>query len=122
MFRDNGDAFYGTEGYMIFSRPGAFSVFQGPKVTPGPTQGKDLRGQRGYAEHMAEFLNAVRQCMPTKASADVAHRSCALVHLGEIAYRTRGHLDFDPQAARFIDCDEANTLLTKTYRESYGLP
>ena len=119
---DNGNVFYGTEGYMIFSRRGAFSVFQGPKGTPGPTEGKDLRGQRGYAEHMAEFLNAVRQRTPTKASADVAHRSCALVHLGEIAFRTRGRLDFDPATERFIDCDEANALLSKNYREPYGLP
>lgn len=119
---DNGNVFYGTEGYMIFSRRGAFSVFQGPKGTPGPTEGKELRGQRGYAEHMAEFLNAVRHRTATKASADVAHRSCALVHLGEIAFRTRGRLDFDPDTERFLDCDEANALLTKKYREPYGLP
>ena len=119
---DNGNIFYGTEGYMIFSRRGAFSVFLGPKSTPGPTEGKDLRGQRGYAEHMAEFLEAVRQRTPTKASAEVAHRSCALVHLGEIAFRTRGRLDFDPRAERFIDCDEANQMLTKEYRAPYLLP
>jgi predicted dehydrogenase len=119
---DNGNAFYGTEGYMIFSRRGAFSVFQGPKGTPGPTEGKELRGQRGYAEHMAEFLHAVRHRTPTKATAEVAHRSCALVHLGEIAFRTRGRLDFDSAAERFIDCDEANALLTKQYRAPYGLP
>ena len=119
---DNGNIFYGTEGYMIFSRRGAFSVFLGPKSTPGPTEGKDLRGQRGYAEHMDEFLDAVRQRTPTKASAEVAHRSCALVHLGEIAFRTRGRLDFDPRAERFIDCDEANQMLTKEYRAPYLLP
>ncbi|MDA0591228.1 MAG: Gfo/Idh/MocA family oxidoreductase [Planctomycetota bacterium] len=119
---DNGNVFYGTEGYMIFSRRGAFSVFQGPKGTPGPTEGKELRGQRGYAEHMAEFLNAIRHRTPTKASAEVAHRSCALVHLGEIAFRTRGRLDFDPKTERFTDCDEANQMLSKKYRSPYGLP
>jgi predicted dehydrogenase len=119
---DNGNVFYGTEGYMIFSRRGAFSVFLGPKGMPGPTEGKELRGQRGYAEHMAEFLHAVRHRTPTKAAAEVAHRSCALVHLGEIAFRTRGRLDFDPQTERFIDCDEANKLLGKDYRSPYGLP
>jgi predicted dehydrogenase len=119
---DNGNVFYGTEGYMIFSRRGAFSVFLGPKGMPGPTEGKELRGQRGYAEHMAEFLHAVRHRTPTKAAAEVAHRSCALVHLGEVAFRTRGRLDFDPQTERFIDCDEANKLLGKDYRSPYGLP
>ncbi|MBI5760922.1 MAG: Gfo/Idh/MocA family oxidoreductase [Planctomycetales bacterium] len=119
---DNGNVFYGTEGYMVFSRRGAFSVFQGPKGTPGPTEGKELRGKTGYPEHMANFLDAVRHRTPTRATPQIAHRSCALVHLGEIAHLTRGRLDFDPQLERFVDCDEANRLLTKEYREPYGLP
>lgn len=119
---DNGNVFYGTEGYMVFSRRGAFSVFLGQKETPGPTEGKELRGERGYAEHMREFLTAVRQRTPTRASPEVAHRSCALVHLGDIAYQTQGRLEFDPQTERFVDCDEANALLTKQYRAPYGLP
>ncbi len=120
---DNGNVFYGTEGYMIFSRRGAFSVFLGPKNQRGPTEGKELRGRRGYIEHMAEFLNAVRtRNANTKANPLTAHRSCALVHLGEIAYRTRGRLDFDTKKEQFVDCDEANELLTKKYREPYTLP
>ncbi len=119
---DNGNVFYGTEGFMIFSRRGAFSVFLGPKGKPGPTESKELRGQTGYAEHMADFLDAVRQRTATRASAEVAHRSCALVHLGEIAQLTRGRLDFDPRTEKFIDCEEANRLLAKNYRRPYGLP
>jgi predicted dehydrogenase len=119
---DNGNVFYGTDGYMVFSRRGAFSVFLGPKAKPGPTEGKELRGKIGYAEHMDNFLQAIRTRKPARASAEVAHRSCALVHLGDIAYRTRGRLDFDPQAERFTDCDEANQLLSKEYRKPFTLP
>ena len=119
---DNGNVFYGTEGYMIFSRRGAFSVFLGPKGKRGPTEGKAIRGERGYPEHMANFLDAVRQRTPTRAAPETAHRSCALVHLAEIAFRTRGRLDFDIQTEQFPDCDEANRLLTKAYRAPYGLP
>ncbi|MFP6668777.1 MAG: Gfo/Idh/MocA family oxidoreductase [Pirellulales bacterium] len=119
---DNGNVFYGTEGHMVFSRRGAFSVFLGNKNERGPTEGKDLRGSRGYAEHMANFLQAVRKRTPTRASAEIAHRSCALVHLGEIAFRTRGRLDFDAKTGKFADCDEANEMLSKAYRKPYGLP
>ncbi len=73
---DNGNAFYGTEGYMIFSRRGAFSVFLGPKAKPGPTEGKELRGKRGYEEHMADFLTAIRTRNPaTRARPEIAQRS-----------------------------------------------
>jgi predicted dehydrogenase len=119
---DNGNVFYGTKGYMIFSRRGAFSVFLGPKSKPGPTEG-DVRGQTGYDEHMTEFLNAVQsRNVKTKANAETAHRSCALVHLGEIAFRTGGRLDFDPKTEKFIDNDAANAMLTKNYREPFELP
>ncbi|MCH2213270.1 MAG: Gfo/Idh/MocA family oxidoreductase [Fuerstiella sp.] len=118
---DNGNVFYGTTGYMIFSRRGAFSVFLGRKGKPGPTEG-NVRGERGYAEHMAEFLNAVRTRNPeTRARAEVAHRSCALVHLGEIAYRTNGRLDFDPKTELFVGNEEANLLLDKSYRDPFGI-
>lgn len=119
---DNGNVFYGTEGYMVFSRRGAFSVFLGKKETPGPTEGAELRGRRGYEEHMADFLDAVRHRRTPRAAPEVAHRSCALVHLAEVVYRTRGRLNFDVQTERFLDCDEANEMLSKDYREPYGLP
>lgn len=120
---DNGNVFYGTEGYMIFSRRGAFSVFLGPKNKKGPTEGKELRGQTGYPEHMADFLNAVRtRKTNTRANALTAHRSCAVVHLGEIAYRTEGRVDFDPKTEQFVNCDAANELLTKEYRAPFELP
>jgi len=71
---------------------------------------------------MANFLQAVRHRKPTRASAEIAHHSCALVHLGEIAYRTQGRLDFDPKTEKFVGSDEANQLLSKEYRNPYGLP
>ncbi len=119
---DNGNVFLGTEGYMIFSRRGAFSVFLGQKGEPGPTEGSELRRKRGYEEHMDDFLNSIRTREPARANAEVAHRSCAVVHLGEIAFRTRGQLNFDPETEQFIGCDEANALLTKKYRAPFAIP
>ena len=120
---DSGNAFYGTEGYMIFSRRGAFNTFLGPKEKPGPTEPRETRTQRGYAPHMANFLESVRsRNFKTRASAEIGHLSCSLVHLGEIAYRTRGRLDFDPASETFKNAPEANAMLTKDYRAGYELP
>ena len=118
---DNGNVFYGTDGYMVFSRRGAFNVYLGRKGKKGPRELPETRGQRGYAEHMDDFLNAVRNRTSTRASAETANRSCALVHLGNIAFRTNRQLDFDQQSERFVDCDEANRMLTKNYRAPYTL-
>jgi predicted dehydrogenase len=118
---DSGNVFYGTEGYMIFSRRGAFNVFLGPKGTQGPTEDAKHRGRRGYPEHMANFLCAVRERSPINAPPDIAHRSCALVHLGNATYQTTGHLAFDAESEQFIDCEAANLLLNKKYRNPFAL-
>ncbi|MCP4812280.1 MAG: gfo/Idh/MocA family oxidoreductase, partial [Planctomycetaceae bacterium] len=51
-----------------------------------------------------------------------AHYSCAIVHLGNVAFETKGRLDFDPKTEKFVDCDEANAMLTKEYRKPFELP
>ena len=82
---DNGNVFYGDDGYMIFSRRGAFSVFLGPKNKKGPTERRETRGQRGYAEHMAEFLSAAAMCyVPTLVrQQQEAERQAAAKEAGE---------------------------------------
>ena len=108
---------------MVFSRRGAFRTYLGRKGKPGPTEDKAIRTQRGYVEHQDHFLNAVRtRSMKTRANAEIAHSSAALVHLGEIAYRTGGNLEFDPQSQQFVNDDEANAMLTKEYRKPFELP
>ena len=116
---DSGNAFYGTEGYMIFSRRGYFQVYLGKKEEKGPGM---ANGPRGHPEHMHNFLDCVRSREQPAANAEVAHLSCGLVHLGEIAYRVGRVLDFDPQSEVFVDDPEADKLLTKEYREPWSVP
>ena len=119
---DNGNVFYGTEGCMVFSRRGAFTIYLGRKRKKGPTERKEIRTNQGMAETVVEFLDSVRNHSRPKATAETAHGSCSLVQLEEIAFRTRRQLEFDPQTERFVDCDEANEMLTKSYRAPYELP
>ena len=116
---DSGNAFYGTEGYMIFSRRGYFQVYLGKNEEEGPGM---ANGPRGHPEHMYNFLDCVRSREQPVANAEVAHLSCGLIHLGEIAYRVGRVLRFDPERERILDDDEANSLLTKQYREPWRMP
>jgi predicted dehydrogenase len=118
---DSGNAFYGTKGYMIFSRRGYFQVFLGEKEEKGPAAGERGRVGSPLPQHMGNFLDSVRSRKPTNAPADVAHLSCGLIHLGEIAYRTGRVLKFDPKAETFPNDREANGLLTKEYRKPWEL-
>jgi predicted dehydrogenase len=112
---DSGNAFYGTEGFMVFSRRGYLQVYLGQKEEPGPS----MRGDRGHPRHLVDFLECVRTRKAPIATAETAHLSCALVHLGEIAYRTARVLHFDPKTETIKDDREANALLTTHYRKPW---
>ncbi len=114
---DNGNIFYGTEGYMVFSRRGYFQTYLGAKEEKGP----GMKGGSGNQEHVHNFLDCVRTGKKNNADAETTHLSCALVHLGEIAYRTGRVLNFDPKTERFSGDAEANALLTKKHRDPWGL-
>ena len=115
---DSGNAFYGTEGFMVFSRRGYFQTYLGKDDEKGP----GMRGGRGHPEHMYNFLDCVKSRKQPVANAEVAHLSCALTHLGEITYRSGGVTRFDPEAEKFIDDPEADKLLTKEYRDPWKIP
>ena len=118
---DSGNAFYGTEGFMIFSRRGFFQVYLGRKEEKGPSMGVgEAVRDRGKGAHLSNFLDCVRTRNQPLAPALQAHRSCALVHLGEAAYRTGKVLEFDPESETITNHPEANQLLTKEYRAPWG--
>ena len=48
--------------------------------------------------------------------------SCALIHLGNISYRVGRTLEFDPESMRFLNDEEANTMLTRVYRAPFMVP
>ena len=79
-----------------------------------------MRARRQDTRATANFLDCVRTPQGTeRPGPGAAHLSCALVHLGEIAYRTQRVLHFDPKTETIKDDREANALLTKEYRKPW---
>ena len=114
---DSGNAFYGTKGMMVFSRRGYFQVYLGRKRELGP----GMRGNTGHPQHLYNFLDCVRTRKDPIAPVEVAHLSCGLVHLGEVAHRIGQVLEFDPKTERSTS-ERANVMLSKAYRVPWGLP
>jgi hypothetical protein len=56
------------------------------------------------------------------AEIEEGHRSSALAHLANAAYRTGRTLTFDTKAERFVGDPEADKLLTRPYRSPYVVP
>ncbi len=119
---DSSNVLYGTEGYMVFSRRGFFRCYLGRKEEPGPNSEKSGPLEDRVSTHVENFISCVHSREQTKADAEAAHHTCGLIHLGEIAFRTRTVLDFDPQTEKITNSEEAQSMMAKHYRKPYELP
>ena len=113
----NGDLFYGSEGFMAIDGYTKYSVYLGQKRTPGPTGSAPAR-------HFENFIKAVRsrKVEDQNGPVETAHYSSGLAHVANAAFRCGKILDFDPDAERFIGDEQANALLSDTYRDGFVVP
>jgi predicted dehydrogenase len=111
--------FFGTKGSMHIKANGDFEVTLGRNEKPEPPY-EPLPS----VEHQLNFAEAVRSRDRGKLNAEVQETawSTTLCHLGNIAYRVGGQLEFDPKEQRFPHSDEANKLLKRNYRKPYIIP
>ena len=110
---------YGTLGMMYMGRTGGGWQVYGP----GEQKVAEGGGIHPDREHQINFIECVRNRKQPNAPMEQAHLSASLVHFANIAYRTGNkQLLFDGQKEKFIDNDEANKLLTVSYRDNYLIP
>ena len=120
--------FYGSKGWMHLGN-NSYQVYLGKENEKGPgLQKSDLEldefDQAEIDPHFVNFLDCMRSRRWQDLNADIleGHMSTAMMHLGNIAYRTGRKLTFNGNAERFVNDDDANTYLTRQYRHPYVLP
>ncbi len=109
---DSGVEFYGTKGKMFLSKRGKLEILdEGNKqITASPQAPPQLLG------HAADFIDAIKTGRPPNAEIEIGHLSTSLVHLGNLAMRVGRSLNFDPHSEQILGDDQANALLSRTYR------
>jgi predicted dehydrogenase len=111
-----GNIFYGSEGYML-KEVNKWETYLGKNREPGPAG-------KGLGNHYQNFIEAIRANDPGMVTSPIEEGfySCALIHLGNIAYRLGRTLNFDPEKMEVIGDAEANRMLTREYREPFVIP
>lgn len=111
-----GNLFYGSKGFMS-KTVNDWQVFEGKERKPGASGS-------GLDNHYQNYINAIRENNQALAKADIEEGfySCALIHLGNIAYRLGRTLEFDPETKKFKNDTEANLMLTRNYRAPFVVP
>ncbi|MGE3778371.1 MAG: Gfo/Idh/MocA family protein, partial [Pirellulaceae bacterium] len=111
---DNGNAFYGTDGWMLLSKRGVLKLFD-ERNRPREVPGSPPR----LSSHFQNFADAVRGRGTLRAEIEVGHLSAALCHLANVSARLGRTLHFDPTAERVDGDDEAQQMLARTYRDGH---
>ncbi|QDU42564.1 putative oxidoreductase YcjS [Symmachiella dynata] len=116
---DNDNIFYGDQGYLMIDRDGYRVFHKGGER--GPVGGEKWVDS---PRHFQNFIDCVKSRDRNELIADIeeGHYSALLCHLGNASFRTGRRLQFDGEAERFVDDEEANRYLARDYRQGFELP
>jgi predicted dehydrogenase len=121
-FREGGDeagastnSVFGETGYYIRNK--GFFDYKNKPIAP---EGELPEG----ASRFQHFFRAVRSRKPEDlvVSVEDAHIACLHCQIGNVAYRIGHTLFFDPASERVLNCEQANVLMTRDYREGFEVP
>jgi predicted dehydrogenase len=112
---ENGDAFYGTQGMMLLGKKGGFKIF-GPR---NKLIEEVTTGEPNLAAHHQNFLDCIKSGQKPNADIAINHLPTTLCHLGNIACRTAGTLEFDPDSERITNNPDAASLVRRQYRDGH---
>ncbi len=112
--RSTAVAFYGERGTLILDRGGwkVYGTREAPSSEPGD----------GLTPHLRNFIDAIKGQAPLACNLAAGHMSSGLCHLGNIAYRTSGHLAVDARRPDFGLTGDALNLISREYRSPWQLP
>jgi hypothetical protein len=112
---------FGTQGMMILGRHGAgWQLFDqnGQKIE----QEKQTHGKM-QAGHIGNYIECIRTRKQPNADIEHGHVSASCGHMANISYRLGNRkLNFDAATETFVNDEEANRYLKRTYREPWVIP
>jgi predicted dehydrogenase len=120
MTRDNanGVLFTGTKGKVEVNRGYL-------RTEPGELKNQQISSNQIHLyecnNHYTDWLDAVRKRTKPICDIEVGCRSVTVCHLGNIAYRLKRPLKWDPQREEFVGDAEANGLLSRSMRSPWHL-
>jgi predicted dehydrogenase len=114
---ENGDAFYGTQGMMIFGKEAGWRLY-GPKNK----EIKTMEGRPNLLAHHRNFFDCIQKDARPNGDIEINHYSTSLCHLGNIATRVGRVLRFDPKTEEIVNDKEAGPMVRRQYREHWARP
>ena len=113
-----GVLFEGTQGWVYVRRG---HIDANPKSLLDSTIKPNEIHLYKSTSHKGNWFECIKSRKETVAPAEVAHRSCSVCLLGEIAMQLGRKLKWDPDREEFINDAEANKMVSKPMRSPWHL-
>ncbi len=91
------------------------------KATKAARAPQVVKGNSDTAAHARNFLDCVKSRAETHCPIETGHRSTTATLLAKLALERRRSLDWDAKAERVVNDEDANKLLTYSYRKPWTL-
>lgn len=112
---ENGNAFYGTDGVLIFGKKLGYQLFGRRNKLLEEVKAADV----DLLAHHNNFLDCIASGARPNADIEIAFLSTALCHFGNIAARVGRVLNFNPATEQFQNDPEASALSRREYRPGH---
>ncbi|MFO0928329.1 MAG: Gfo/Idh/MocA family oxidoreductase [Gemmataceae bacterium] len=116
--RNHGKEFFGTEASLILDRSGYTITHEQQKGRPTPPAETFVGRDENHAE---VFVRHVKARTRPLADVEEGHYASNPGHLLNIAWRLGRKIRWDGEKERVLGDDEANALVTRTYRAPWKL-
>lgn len=113
-----GGLFVGGQGTIMVDRDVLQTKRSGEEMT---TVREPFASGDGTAAHMNHWFECIKSRTVSRADVEVAHQSCTLCHLGNIARWVGRKIVWDPETETFGDDEEANSYISREARAPWAV-
>ena len=117
-----GIGFHGVDATLVIDHLGWRVFPKGGGVTMETRPEGVKSSGEGDGSHEKNFIECIKSRKRPNADIEIGRLSTTICHLGNISCRLGRDVHFDPKKENFGADEQANALLTKSYRAAYPLP
>jgi hypothetical protein len=120
--REHGVAFTGTDATLILDQSG-WEVIPERTKKDAPAEKHTVQvDDQARVIHAGNFLECMRSRKPTVENFEIGHHVSTVAHLGNLALRTSGRVEWDAASGGVVGNEAAQKLVSRQYREPWILP
>ena len=131
----NGIKYIGTDGWIFVSR-GAYTASASdpvtadksskaldasdPKILTSIIGSNEIHLYKSDEQH-GNWLECIETKKPPISTVEMGHRACTVCLITHISMKLNRKLNWNPKTEKFINDDEANSMLTRSQRKPFGV-